>query len=184
MTVQIHDNGGTANGGVDTSAAQTFVINVTSVNDAPSFSKGPDQTVNEDSGAASVSGWATGISAGPPDESGQTLTFVTTVGPVWGSYAGGPQHTANSPVASQALQAIHWQTPVDLDPQYSGNDLLIHYGSPLVTAANTVIVPVKTGTTGGFEVEASTAPTAREVDPDHRLHRCRRTTGRRAIRPR
>jgi VCBS repeat-containing protein len=35
VTVQIHDNGGTANGGVDTSASKTFIINMTSVNDAP-----------------------------------------------------------------------------------------------------------------------------------------------------
>ncbi|HEY1861049.1 MAG TPA: hypothetical protein VGG61_11875, partial [Gemmataceae bacterium] len=71
----------------------------------------------------------------------------------WSSYAGNAQHTAESSVASQSLDVIHWQTPVDLNPQFSGNDLLIHYGSPLVTAANTVIVPVKTGATGGFEVE-------------------------------
>ena len=57
----------------------------------------------------------------------------------------------------RAWASIHWQTPVDLDPQYNGNDLLIHYGSPLVTAANTVIVPVKTGATGGFEVQAISA---------------------------
>lgn len=43
---------------------------------------------------------------------------------------------------------------MDLNPQYSGNDLLIHYGSPLVTAANTVIIPVKTGASGGFEINA------------------------------
>jgi hypothetical protein len=71
----------------------------------------------------------------------------------WTSYAGNPQHTATSTVASQSLDLIHWQTPVDLNPQYSGNDLLIHYGSPLVTAANTVIVPVKTGASAGYEVE-------------------------------
>jgi hypothetical protein len=71
----------------------------------------------------------------------------------WGGYAQNPQHTADSSVASQPLQAIHWQTPVDLNPQYSGNDLFIHYGSPLITAADTVIVPVKTGASGGFEVK-------------------------------
>src|SRR5262249_59058907 len=36
---------------------------------------------------------------------------------------------------------------------YTGNDLLIHYGSPLVTPRNPVVVPVKTGATGGFSVE-------------------------------
>ena len=62
-----------------------------------------------------------------------------------------------SPVASAGLGVIRWQAPVDLAPQYTGNDLLIHYGSPLVTAANTVIVPVKTGATGGFELQALSA---------------------------
>ena len=45
VTVPLQDNGGTANGGVDTSAPQTFTITVTAVNDAPSFTKGADQTV-------------------------------------------------------------------------------------------------------------------------------------------
>ena len=67
------------------------------------------------------------------------------------------QHTARAPGESQALRQIHWQTPVDLSPQYSGSSLLVHYGSPLVTAGNTLIVPVKTGETGGFRVEARAA---------------------------
>jgi hypothetical protein len=72
----------------------------------------------------------------------------------WNSYARDAQHSAQAPVAAQNLQAIHWQTPVDLQPQYSGSDLLIHYGSPIITAANTVIVPVKTGATDGFKIDA------------------------------
>jgi CSLREA domain-containing protein len=78
ITITLKDNGGTANGGVDTSVAQTFTITVNPVNDAPSFVKGTDRTVNEDSGSQFVSPWATSISAGPSDESGQTLTFVVT----------------------------------------------------------------------------------------------------------
>jgi hypothetical protein len=67
-------------------------------------------------------------------------------------FAGDPEHTAISAGASQPLEVIHWSTPVDLAPP-SGT-IPIHYGSPLVTPANTVIVPVKTGNTGGFKVDA------------------------------
>jgi hypothetical protein len=76
----------------------------------------------------------------------------------WSDYAHDPQHTALSPAASQPLANLHWQTPVDLNPQHAGGDpsgdLYIHYGSPLITRSNTVIVPVKTGAYGGFRVEA------------------------------
>ncbi|MHB8107850.1 MAG: tandem-95 repeat protein, partial [Candidatus Cryosericum sp.] len=78
VTVRIHDNGGTANGGGDTSAAQTFTITVAAVNDAPSFTNGAAQTVLEDCGAQTVPGWATAIQAGPADESQQSLTFRVT----------------------------------------------------------------------------------------------------------
>src|SRR5262249_57900131 len=76
--VKLKDNGGTANGGVDESGVQTFTITVNPVNDAPGFTKGADQTVLEDSGAQTVTGWATDISPGPADESGQTVSFEIT----------------------------------------------------------------------------------------------------------
>lgn len=72
----------------------------------------------------------------------------------WPGFGRSAQHTAISAVRAQDLTLIHWQTPVDLAPQYSSSDLLIHYGSPLVTAGNTVLIPVKTGATGGFRMEA------------------------------
>lgn len=75
VTLRIADNGGTANGGVDTSATQNFTITVNSVNDAPSFTAGANQTIGEDAGAQTVAGWATAISPGPADEAAQTLTF-------------------------------------------------------------------------------------------------------------
>jgi len=76
----------------------------------------------------------------------------------WTNFAKTTHHGALSTNASQSLNSIHWQTPVDLHPPNSG-ELQVHYGSPLVTAANTVIVPVKTTTTGGFEVTAHNAAT-------------------------
>jgi hypothetical protein len=90
ITIVLKDSGGTANGGVDTSAPQTFTITVNSVNDAPSFTKGADQIVNEDAGAQSVANWATNISAGPADESGQTLTFLVTGNTNPGLFSAGP----------------------------------------------------------------------------------------------
>src|SRR5436309_2112697 len=40
----------------------------------------------------------------------------------WLGYGSNPQHTALSPTSAQSLQAIRWQTPVDLNPQYNGSD--------------------------------------------------------------
>src|SRR5262249_58026751 len=67
-----------ANDGQADSAAATVDITVNAVNDPPSFTKGADQTVLEDSGAHTVAGWATAISAGPPNESSQTVSFNVT----------------------------------------------------------------------------------------------------------
>jgi hypothetical protein len=71
----------------------------------------------------------------------------------WPSHAHDRQHSGISAVAAQPLHKIHWSTPVDLDPQISSGEILIHYGSSLVTPSNTVIVPVKTGL-NRFRVEA------------------------------
>jgi hypothetical protein len=78
VTVLLRDNGSKENNGVDTSPRQTFTITVGPVNDAPSFTKGADQTVLEDCGAQTVSGWATAMSVGPVNESPQVLTFTIT----------------------------------------------------------------------------------------------------------
>lgn len=76
VTVSISDDGGVANTGVDTSVDQTFTISVTAVNDVPSFTKGSDDTVLEDSGLQTLTGWATSISNGPSNESSQSVDFI------------------------------------------------------------------------------------------------------------
>jgi VCBS repeat-containing protein len=64
--------------GTTSSSPATVTITISPVNDAPSFSKGPDQTVNRYSGPQTVSNWATGISSGPVDEAGQALVFLVS----------------------------------------------------------------------------------------------------------
>lgn len=86
-------------------------------------------------------------------------TLLNAQTAAWSGYAGNAQHTALAPATSQPLEAIRWQTPVDLNPQYSGNDLLIHYGSAAITAGNTVVIPVKTGSTDGFKLEGRSGTT-------------------------
>lgn len=78
VTVQLRDNGGNVNGGGDTSAAQTFAIQINSVNDAPSFTPGGDVTVIRGATRRSVP-WASQISVGAANEAAQTAAFVLTV---------------------------------------------------------------------------------------------------------
>ncbi len=78
VTVRLHDNGGTANGGVDTSPPQTFTLTIQPSNDSPTFVKGADQVVTQTAGPQTVSPWATAMRAGPPDESGQLMDFLVT----------------------------------------------------------------------------------------------------------
>jgi len=75
-------------------------------------------------------------------------------GPAWRGYGGNAQHTAPAPAKGQKLHGLHWKTSIDLNPQYSGGELLIHYGSPMITASNTILIPVKTGADNGFRMEA------------------------------
>ena len=79
----------------------------------------------------------------------------------WSTHAHDAQHTGVSPVASQSLAKIHWQVPVDLVPP-EGEEILIHYGSPVITAKNTVIVPVKTDTSS-FRVQAHDGTTGKKL---------------------
>jgi len=76
VTVQLHDSGGTALGGVDTSAPQTFTITVHALNNAPTLNALADVIINEDAPLQTVN--LAGITSGPSYESGQTLTVTAT----------------------------------------------------------------------------------------------------------
>jgi outer membrane protein assembly factor BamB len=72
-----------------------------------------------------------------------SATNSTAQSRAWPTHSHDAQHTGVSSVASQPLTKIHWKAPVDL--AVPAGEIFIHYGSPVITAANTVIVPVKTG---------------------------------------
>jgi VCBS repeat-containing protein len=70
-----------ASDGSLTSTAATVTITVAAVNDAPSFTSGGNVTWTAGGGDYSQA-WATNASAGPADESGQTLTYEVSVDPL------------------------------------------------------------------------------------------------------
>lgn len=127
VTVTAHDDGGTAGGGVDTSSPSTFTLTVRAVNDPPRFTAGPNQSVLSVLGAQTVPNWATGISPGPADESGQNVTFsVTNNNP--GLFTAQPAIAPNGTLTfTPALLAIGSATVTvravdDGGTSHSGND--------------------------------------------------------------
>ena len=71
ITIKATDSGGLF-------VMDDFSVTLSPVNDAPSFTPGANITVDEDSPAQSVTSWATTLSAGPANESQQTLSFSVT----------------------------------------------------------------------------------------------------------
>ncbi len=71
--VSLSDNGGTAHGGVNSTATKTAKIIIVALNDAPSFTTGASVSVAEDSGLYSAA-FAGAIDDGDP-ELNQALTF-------------------------------------------------------------------------------------------------------------
>jgi hypothetical protein len=89
------------------------------------------------------------VVAPPPTDPGPPVS-----GPAWPSFGRNAQHSAISAIATQPLSRIVWDTPVDMAPQYSGQGyLLVHYGSPVISGKNTVVVPVKRAAAALYKIE-------------------------------
>lgn len=65
------------------------------------------------------------------------------------TFAGNAQHTAIYQPAALNLNTIRWSTSIDLN----NTGAFAHYGAPVITAADTILVPVKTAG-NGFRVDA------------------------------
>lgn len=111
------------------SATTTMTIVITPVNDCPTFQLVGAQTVTEDSGQATVRGFAYQVSQGAADESGQTLTWTLT--------------TNNDPLFS-SLPAITW---LSTDPT-TGTLTFTPAANKWGTATVSVVAKDNGGTTG------------------------------------
>jgi hypothetical protein len=71
-----------SNGAQDSNVATVTIaaqdVEVSGPNQEPSFNKGSDPVVLEDSGPQSLANWATGVTAGPDEDDDQNVTFVIT----------------------------------------------------------------------------------------------------------
>lgn len=91
----------------------------------------------------------------PPPPSGPPVAAPAAA---WSGHGGTATHAAQAPATAQALNRVLWSTAIDLSPPYTaGGFLLIHYGSPVISAANVVMFPVKRNSAGAFRVEARSA---------------------------
>lgn len=91
VTVLGVDDGGTANGGTDTSPPKTAEIVITAVNDAPTVAIPGDISFAEDAGAQTVVGWLTGAGPGPGESGQATAVDVAADNP--SLFADGPRVT-------------------------------------------------------------------------------------------
>src|SRR4051812_34220650 len=76
------------------------------------------------------------------------------IGPARTGFANNAQHTAVAPASPQPLDSVHWQVTVDHKPSCCEDGPIAHYASPMITGANTVVVPVRLGPKKGFVLKA------------------------------
>ena len=105
VTVTVQDNGGTAIGGVATSAAQTFTISVTAVNDAPTLTSIANQTTMSGTATAALA-FTVGDAETAPGSLGlsatsSNLAFVPNANIVFGG-SGAARTVTVTPVAGQS----------------------------------------------------------------------------------
>ncbi|HUY32914.1 MAG TPA: DUF4214 domain-containing protein, partial [Pirellulales bacterium] len=86
----------------------------------PSFTVGPNQTVPLGAGAQAVSPWATGISAGPPNQSSETVTFNILSDTNPGLFSAAPSVSAGGTLSYTPAAGQTGTATLALDLQNSG----------------------------------------------------------------
>ncbi len=126
VTVELHDNGGTALGGIDTSAPQTFTIDVTAVNDATN-AKDDLYSVNEDE-VLTIASASKGVLSNDADIDSPASALRTFV-------AANPAHgnlTLNEDGTFSYTPALN----------FNGNDAFTYYVNDGVDNSNTATIEI------------------------------------------
>jgi hypothetical protein len=167
LTATLVDSGDTSNGGRNTSDPYTFTINATPVNDAPSFTRGADQTIAEDSAPVTRVGWATGIRPGPStsfaNESTQSTNFlVSTDNPDLFASGGSPAISSNGNLTYSVAANANGRATVTVQLQDDGGT---GDGGIDTSAPQTFVINV----TAVNDLPTLTLPTAQQLSEDTTL---------------
>jgi len=164
FTFQVQDNGG----GTDLDPTpNTMTINVTAVNDPPSFTIAADPpSVPQDAGPQTVLNFATSISPGP-NETGQILTFNITPGVTTGTLTFSTPPAINSTTGTLTYTATNGTSgtatfSVTLSDNGGGTDTSAPQ-SFTITVVPPNASPVVTTTAGNLAYTENQAATA--IDP-------------------
>jgi uncharacterized delta-60 repeat protein len=104
------------NGGATAIAAtpNTITTSITAVNDAPSFTKGTNQTVTAGDTLQTIPLWATGLFTGPADEASQTVTYQIVSNSNPSLFTVAPTIAATGQLTYQPVSTITTTTVVTL----------------------------------------------------------------------
>ena len=114
ITIQIADDGSATGNNENTSVPQTFKITVNAVNDAPNFTRGGHQYVEENSGAHTQVAWATNITVGSANEASQLLTFNIVNNSNEALFASGPSIDATGTLTYTLVDGIYGDAEIGL----------------------------------------------------------------------
>ena len=141
--VTLEDNGATGGSNVNTSTSVTLTINVSAINDAPTFTAiDVTEDINEDAGPITVANWASSISAGGgSDESSQLLTFnVVPTGTPTGniSFTSSPSISAAGQLSYEAAPNTNGSATFEVTLQDNGatGGSNVNTSSPVILTIN------------------------------------------------
>lgn len=166
ITLELHDDGGTADGGADTSAPQNVAITVTPVNDAPGFTGSGNHQSQEDAGPQSVPNWATNISVGPANEVSQTSTFVVTNNTNPSLFGLGPAVSSTGTLTYTAAANVNGAATITLALQDNGGTA---DGGVDTSAPHTFAITITDDLAVTLQKTLTTAPANLDMPESYRL---------------